>query len=82
MLLNDLSLDDLIADIELIGDWFRDNVEIEEERYHDRTYKTPEAFLRDLEGHKLQRDAMAKLLKVLEEERARRERYPTDSSAV
>ena len=71
-MLADLSDEDLVACIALINQWFEDDKEVEQERYGDESYSTPEAFLSDLDSHRSQREAMGKMLKILEEERDRR----------
>lgn len=70
--LADLSDDDIVECISLIENWFRDDREIEQERYTDPSYRDPESFLQDLDEHPKQRTAMIRMLNLLEDERDRR----------
>lgn len=71
-MLEELSDEELVALIETMEQWFREDTEIEEERYDDSTYTEPEPFLKDMAQHTLEREAMRKLLKAMEAERDRR----------
>lgn len=70
--LGKLSNEELQSLIDTMEEWFREDHEIEEERYSDETYEQPEQFLEDINQHGMEREAMRKLLGILEGERDRR----------